>query len=88
MMRRAMRKLSRSLIILCVALVPIIGSPGAAHARQQQQEREIIDARLEGYTTNVALEEGSTALTWLFMAFLGVVCLLPMFKDAKRTHLD
>jgi len=83
-----MQKLKRFLIATCVTLATVALTPMSALARQQEPEREIIDARLEGYATNVALPESTTALTWLLFAFLGVVCLSVLFKDAKRTHLD
>jgi hypothetical protein len=48
----------------------------------------VYDARLEGYKVNVQLDSGSTALTWLLLIALGVLCLGVLFKDAKRSHLD
>ena len=83
-----MQEIKRFLVAACVMLVTIAVTPMSALARQQEPEREIIDARLEGYETIVALPESTTALTWLLFAFLGVVCLAVLFKDAKRTHLD
>ena len=54
-----------------------------------QEEDVKHDARLEGYTSNVALESGdSTALTWLLLVFIAMIALGVMFKNAKRTHLD
>ncbi len=45
------------------------------------------DARLEGYGKTVSIGE-STSLTWLLLVFLGVVCVAPLFMNARRTHLD
>jgi len=45
------------------------------------------DARLENYSQNVSIE-GSTALSWILLMFLGVIGLGVMFKNAQRTHLD
>jgi hypothetical protein len=53
-----------------------------------QEEIKYYDARLEGYPTNVTLDLGTTALTWLLFVFLSVVCIGVMFKSARRTHLD
>ncbi len=44
--------------------------------------------RLEGYTSNVKLDASSTALTWLLLIFLAVICIAVLFKNAKRSHLD
>jgi hypothetical protein len=57
-------------------------------SRPQQDDREVIDGRLEGYGRNVTLEGSSTALTWILLIFLTVVCVAALFKNAKRTHLD
>jgi cytochrome c-type biogenesis protein CcmH/NrfF len=54
----------------------------------QDAEDKIYDARLEGYGTNVTLENSSTALMWLLLVVLGAICVGVMFKNAKRTHLD
>jgi len=45
------------------------------------------DARQENYSQNVSIE-GSTALSWILLMFLGVIGLGVMFKNAQRTHLD
>jgi hypothetical protein len=60
----------------------LVVSPAAA------QEEKTNDARLEGFTGDVKVENDSTALVWLFLILLAVVALSPLFKDAKRTHLD
>ncbi len=59
----------------------------AAPVAAQEPEVET-DARLEGWPGEVKVENDSTALAWLFFAFLAVIGLSPLFKDAKRTHLD
>jgi len=68
---------------LAVLLAPVI-----AFAKQEDEEAQRLEARLEGYTQQVRLTSGSTALTWLLIGFLSVVCLAALFKNAKRTHLD
>jgi hypothetical protein len=62
--------------------------PATALARQDTPEREVIDARLEGYSGSLSLPKGSEGLTWVGMVFLGVLCCGGLFKDAKRSHLD
>ena len=63
-------------------------APATAFARQDTPEREVIDARLEGYQNSFSLPKGSEGLTWVAMIFLGVLCCGGLFKDAKRSHLD
>jgi hypothetical protein len=71
------------------ALTVLLMSPAMTLARQYQEEKEIVDARLEGYgNINVSLDPKSTALMWLLLIFLSVVTVSVMFKDAKRSHLD
>jgi hypothetical protein len=90
--RKARTRSASPLAGLCLGLLIVVSAPTAALA--QPEEREIIDARLEGYAAeknqpvNVTLEGGSTALTWVTFTVLAVIGLGAMFKDAKRTHLD
>ena len=81
-----MRGMKHRLITLYGALFVVLSSPLAALA--QPEEREIMEARLEGYPQVVALEGGSTALTWVLLIVLALLALGALFKDAKRTHLD
>ena len=74
------------LILGCSSLLVLLANPLSALA--QESEREILDARLEGYPVNVTLEGGSTALTWVLFIVLAVLALGGLFKNAKRTHLD
>jgi hypothetical protein len=46
------------------------------------------DARLEGYPTQVALNEGGAGMTWAFLMVLGALTCGVMFMNAKRSHLD
>ena len=77
----------RLFLWLCTASV-VLMTPMVALARHGEVERDIVDARLEGYNQTVSLEPKSTALMWMLFLFLAVVGLAVMFKDAKRTHLD
>ena len=70
---------------LCVAALVTAIAPSAALAQDDEIKQ---DARLEGYTGNVSVPNDSTALMWLLFVFLGVLALMALFKDAKRTHLD
>lgn len=63
-------------------------TPVFALAKGEDEEAQLLEARLEGYTDPVRMDSGSTALTWLMFIFLAVVALAVMFKNAKRTHLD
>jgi hypothetical protein len=80
-----MRRMKHRLIMAGAALAAWLANPLAALA---QDEREVVDARLEGYPTNVTLEGASTALTWVLFIVLALLALGALFKDAKRTHLD
>ena len=85
MTTRRCRKAGRKLVLTLACLLPLAGLPTSAAAQEVEIEH---DARLEGYTDAVTLEEGSMALTWLAFAFVSAIALLGLFKDAKRTHLD
>jgi hypothetical protein len=80
-----MRCMKHRLIMTCGALVAWLAAPLSVMA---QDEREPLDARLEGYATNVTLDSGSTGLTWVLFIVLALLALGGLFKDAKRTHLD
>jgi hypothetical protein len=54
----------------------------------RRAEHDVVDARLEGYTTNVTIEGASTGLSWVLLVVLGAIMFAGLFKDAKRTHLD
>jgi len=70
------------------ALIAMPGSLWVTHPAAAQEDEEKTDARLEGFSGEVKVENGSTALVWLGFILLTVVALSPLFKDAKRTHLD
>src|SRR5690242_17487651 len=78
----------RYLLALMLALTLTFAmAPRPALARDDG-EREIYDARLEGYQTPIALDSGSTALTWLLLIVLTGICVGVMFMNPKRSHLD
>ena len=88
-MTLARRTLSRCLPVLAFLTPMMISVMTFAAGKVNDVDAEEFEARLEGYATPVRLESpGSTAPYWLLLAGLGVVALIVMFKDAKRTHLD
>jgi len=70
------------------AVLALALSPAAVMAQRDQPDRDFVDARLEGYEQSVTLPPTGTALTWIAMIVLGVLCCAGLFKDAKRSHLD
>ena len=80
-------------LLMAVLLIGAI-APSAALAQRDKPERDVIDARLEGYADdkqspiNVTLPPASEGLTWVALIVLGAICVGGLFKDAKRSHLD
>jgi len=74
----------RVLAFVLGSLLPLV-FPMVAMAAD---EDELPDARLLGYKGGVKVEGGATAVTWLLLVVLALVCLASLFKNAKRTHLD
>jgi len=78
----------RRFIVAC-ALCLGVSLPGTVQAASSSdQEVSPHDARTEGYQPKAQVDSNSTALLWLLFAFLSVVALSVLFKNAKRTHLD
>ena len=76
-------------LVCRVTLLLMTFAPTLALAqRRGEPDREPIDARLEGYPTNVTIEGGGTALLWLMLGVMGALVFAGLFKDAKRSHLD
>jgi hypothetical protein len=82
--RRTFKPLVRWLAIVILTLAPAT----TTFAQRDTQEQDPIDARLEGYNTNVTLPAASTGLTWFLFVILMVFMAAGLFKDAKRSHLD
>jgi hypothetical protein len=77
------------LLSIGLALLGFLMSPAILMAQDELDVKT--DARLEGYPSgqNVFMPEAdSTGLTWFLLVVLGVVCLIGMFKHARRSHLD
>ncbi|HEV8378018.1 MAG TPA: hypothetical protein VGP99_04150 [Tepidisphaeraceae bacterium] len=75
---------ARLLQVLCWMMALLL-SPAMALAADDEK---LPDARIQNFTKVVTVPEGGTALTWLLLIFLSVICLAALFKNAKRTHLD
>ena len=75
----------RKHLLSIIAAGVLFAAPSSAMA---QDEEKTYDARLAGHADNVVLDTGGTALTYLLLAGLGVLCVGVMFKNSKRTHLD
>ncbi len=76
-----------TILSLILAMAILLSLPQTSQAKKYEEERDY-DARLDGYTEEVRLEPASTALTWILLIGVGVVCCAVLFKDARRTHLD
>lgn len=80
-----LRMFKRWKSILAGGVLIVSMMPGVARA---QDEENYYDARLEGHSDKVTLPGGSTALMWLTLAGLGILCVGVTFKAGKRSHLD
>jgi hypothetical protein len=79
-----MRKLNAGLFLATMLLFSFAGT---ASAQREDDAAAASDARLEGFNANVKLN-GTPAAAWGLLLPLAVLALWPLFKDAKRTHLD
>ena len=75
----------RKLIVLTIALLAMGAGPISALADDNSKS---YDGRLDDYNRNVTLDNSGTAFSYFIWAGLGVLGLVVMFKDAKRSHLD
>jgi hypothetical protein len=79
---------------LCLAVLAVLWVPAKTLAAPRDEDREIVDARLEGFgaadssAQSVTLESGGTTLSWFMLVVLSGVCLGVLFMNAKRSHLD
>ena len=79
-----MTNMIQRLAIRVAAIVSLL-TPLLAFAADEEAR---VDAKVQNFMKPVALEESSSALTWILLIFLGAVVISVMFKNAKRTHLD
>jgi hypothetical protein len=82
MIRRMKHRLFAWYFVAATLLAPIV-----ALAKDEEDEA-LLEARMEGYATDVRLPPASTTLTWFLIAFLAVLLVASLLKNAKRTHLD
>jgi hypothetical protein len=85
-MMSAMTSRRPSFLVLLVLSMAMIAAT-ATDARAQDEDEQVVDARLQGYPVKVDVQ-GTTALTWLLLVTLGIVTLGVLFKDSRRSHLD
>ena len=71
-------------------MLVVLTAPASLLAQRsgQEEQAQIVDARLEGYDQSVTLDEGGVGLVWMVFILLAAICLGALFKDAHRTHLD
>jgi len=88
-------------MILC-AIALAVGPAGTARGADEEEKKP--DARVEGFvkpapagsedpsraieSVQVAVKSNSTAMAWIVLMAIAVMCVGAMFKNAKRTHLD
>ena len=80
MMRNMIQRLAIRAAAIVSLLIPLIAFAADEEAR--------VDAKVQNFMKPVAVDDSSSALQWLLLAFLGAVVISVMFKNAKRTHLD
>jgi len=90
MMAPMKSSLKRRGATFCLAFVTVLGSfVGPTSVARADDDASPNDARLDTFQKKaVAIENSGTALMWLGLMGLGVVGLLGMFKDAKRSRLE
>ncbi len=89
MLRMKLRHRTLRLYVTVMALTLPLLLPAITFARPTEDETAALEARLEGYGTQVRLTEaGSTGFTYLLLIMLGVIGIIVLFKDARRSHLD
>lgn len=65
----------------------VLGMSSNVFAARDPEEEALPDARLSGYSQVVQNTE-SNVLSWFAIVALGAICMIGVFKNAKRTHLD
>lgn len=78
--RSAQKVLARVAPVCFTLLTPLIAAA--------EGEKQVYDARLEGYPQNVTIDGGSSALSWFLLIILAALCIGVIFKNANRSHLD
>jgi hypothetical protein len=85
-LRRTAKKYVLALVLMAITLA-ITLAPAIARAADEEEVHP--DARLEGYSTQVALTPpGGIAGTVVVLIFLSAITMGVMFINSKRSHLD
>ncbi len=79
--------MKRWLLATAVAVSMLAATPGVSRA-SSDEEAPSHDARMDGYKEKVATDAGGTALTYICLGLMGVLCMGVLFINGKRTHLD
>jgi hypothetical protein len=80
-------RIKRSVVAALLGWSLILTAPTRALASSDDAP-EHYDARIEGYDPSMELKSWTAGTAWMLVLVMGVVVFLPMFKDAKRSHLD
>jgi hypothetical protein len=83
-----MRHMPKKLLSITILLLLVAFTPLSARADDQSNAPKEYDGRLDNYGKNVTLDNSGAALTYFVWAGLGVLAVIGLFKDAKRSHLD
>jgi hypothetical protein len=80
-----MGSMRKKLLATIIVLLTVGFAPLSALADDQSKS---YDGRLDDYGNKSVTLDGGAALSYFVWIGLGLVGLLVMFKDAKRSHLD
>lgn len=82
-------------LLAVLAVSMLLSTPAAALAQDEEGPRPVLDARLEGLANNKGEVQGVSekvsggyTLTWVVFFILAGIAVGPLFKDARRSHLD
>jgi hypothetical protein len=64
---------------LCMLAMPAVA---------MADDAPVLEARLQGYKDTLYTAPAATAIQWLTLVGLGIVCIGVMFMNAHRSHLD
>lgn len=73
---------------LCAAIMLAMGASQALAAASSDGAEAKVDARLQNYAQSPVIPGGGYSTSWMLLAALGVLCMIVLFKNAKRSHLD
>jgi hypothetical protein len=79
--------MKRWMIAIALAAAMFAAVPSTSRASSSDEDVPTHDARLDGYATKTVLD-GGTAVTYICLGLLSVLCLGVLFINGKRTHLD